>query len=132
MTATLLALTHKIIACCDTLLSEADGTLNEKHRSQVETIRAAAGDKMTDDNFPAGLLSGFSWYADQQDTEEKRQRAKHDLGYFLRTPLNTTSTYAYLLLKSADKAGNLNANQRELVEQIRHYSEQIQRELQRL
>jgi hypothetical protein len=132
MTDTLLARTNKIIACCDALLSEADGPLNEKQRSQVETIRLAAGDKMTEDNYPAGLTSGFNWYADQMDSEEKRQRAKNDLGYFVKTPLNTTLTYSYLLLKSADKTGNLTWNQRDLVEQIQRCAEQIQFELQRL
>jgi signal transduction histidine kinase len=133
MPDTLLTPTHKIIGCCDALLSETDGALNEKQRTHVETIRAAAGDKMTaDNNFPAGLLSGFNWYEGQLESEEKAARAKHDLGYFVRTPLNTIRTYGYLLLKSADKAGNLNINQRELVEQILSCAEQIQNQLQRL
>lgn len=132
MTDNLLAPTHEIIRCCDALLSEAEGKLNEKQRYHIESIRVMAGDQRLADDHPSGLLSGFNWFALQTDAEDKERRAVQELGYFVRTPLAAIRAKVYVLLRLGEKSGNLNDNQQAYVKQIQRCTDQIQDELNRI
>jgi hypothetical protein len=83
----LLTPTREIIRCCEALLSEADGTLDEQQRQHIEGICEQAGDQHHPDGLPNGLLSGFNWYTAQTNSVEKERHPGQELGYFVRTPL---------------------------------------------
>jgi signal transduction histidine kinase len=132
MSENLLAPTHDIIHCCEALLSEGDGTLDEKQRKWVENVSRCAGDTWLEDGWPGGLLSAFNWYVEETKSEASVERATYDMSHLVRTPLAIIQTSVYLLLMMGERTGNLSDKQRELINQIQHSLHQIVNEVMRM
>jgi signal transduction histidine kinase len=132
MSENLLAPTREILRCCEALLSEADGALDEKQRKWIENISRHAGDTWLGDGWPGGLLSAFNWYVEKTKSEASVERATYDMSHDVRTPLASIQTSTSILLRWGEKIGNLNERQRATIEQIQHCGDQIVNEVMRL
>lgn len=105
MTDNLLAPTREIIRCCDALLSEADGKLNEKQQRWVKAINYAAGKPFGHSDRLQGMLAIVHWFAAEVPLDE--EKAVYHLTAYARTPMTMTGTYIDLLIKSQKQFGDL-------------------------